>query len=70
MSEKKLTKQVSTRPKKKEKWKKPKLIVLVRGRPEESVLVGCKNAVLGGGPVSDWDNCWFDCGGCDDLNLS
>jgi hypothetical protein len=23
-------------------WQKPKLIVLVRGRPEESVLAGCK----------------------------
>ena len=23
-------------------WKKPKLVVLVRGRPEEAVLQGCK----------------------------
>jgi hypothetical protein len=23
-------------------WEKPKLIILARGRPEESVLAGCK----------------------------
>ncbi len=27
---------------KKEKWGKPELIILVRGKPEEKVLVGCK----------------------------
>jgi len=26
----------------KEKWGKPKLIILIRGKPEEAVLVGCK----------------------------
>ena len=25
------------------KWEKPKLIVLVRGQPEEAILNGCKN---------------------------
>jgi hypothetical protein len=28
----------------KKAWKKPELIVLVRGRPEEAVLAGCKTA--------------------------
>ncbi len=31
-------------PSKKKFWSKPELIVLVRGRTEESVLVTCKNA--------------------------
>jgi hypothetical protein len=29
-------------------WKKPKLIVLVRGRPEEAVLQACKSDSVGG----------------------
>ena len=29
-------------------WEKPKLIILVRGRPEESVLAGCKLTTVGG----------------------
>ena len=29
------------------KWKQPKLIILVRGKPEELALSGCK--LLGGG---------------------
>ncbi len=35
---------------KKENWEKPKLVVLYRGRPEESVLTACKigNKVFGG----------------------
>jgi hypothetical protein len=28
-------------------WQKPKLIILARGRPEESVLAGCKMAGSG-----------------------
>ena len=30
--------------KSKRAWSSPELIVLVRGKPEESVLAGCKNA--------------------------
>jgi len=29
-------------------WQKPKLIILSRGRPEESVLAGCKITTVGG----------------------
>ncbi len=32
----------------KEKWEKPKLVVLVRAEPEESVLGGCKTDEGGG----------------------
>lgn len=28
----------------KEKWERPELIILMRGRPEEAVLVFCKNS--------------------------
>jgi hypothetical protein len=28
----------------KEPWERPELVVLVRGRPEESVLIACKTA--------------------------
>ena len=40
----------------KKKWTKPKLIVLVRGKPEEGVLTSCK---IGGsiGPESAVDTC-------------
>jgi hypothetical protein len=45
--------------KKKEKWEKPKLIVLVRSRPEEAVLQACKT----GGSATPWgaDNTFFRC---------
>jgi hypothetical protein len=33
---------------KRPKWTKPKLIVLVRGEPEEAVLINCKTATKGG----------------------
>jgi len=38
----------------KKKWKKPKLVVLYRGKPEESVLAACK-ANIGGsmGPAKN-----------------
>ncbi len=36
----------------KKKWEKPKLIVLVRGKPEEGALGACKGLPLGVvGPV-------------------
>ena len=46
---------------KKPKWTKPKLIVLVRGKPEESVLQGCKTRD-GGGPEGDAGACggWYN----------
>lgn len=32
---------------KKKKWKKPLLTILVRSKPEETVLAGCKNVSVG-----------------------
>ena len=29
-------------------WQKPELIVLVRSKPEEAILAGCKGGVQGG----------------------
>lgn len=34
----------------KKNWKSPELIVLVRNKPEEAVLAGCKNS---GNPTGD-----------------
>ena len=34
---------------KKKVWSKPKLVALVRGKPEEAVLNGCKLGYPGGG---------------------
>lgn len=33
----------------KRNWEKPKLIVLVRRKPEEAILAGCKNGASGPG---------------------
>lgn len=30
----------------KPRWQKPELIVLVRSKPEEAVLAGCKTAII------------------------
>ncbi len=40
----------------KKEWKKPALLVLVRGRPEEAILDAC-NTESGGGPMDIWDVC-------------
>jgi len=40
----------------KEKWERPQLVVLYRGKPEESVLCGCKLS-SGGGPNCNAGNC-------------
>ena len=46
---------------KKKEWGQPKLIILVRGRPEESVLDFCK-AWSGGGPANaSGKNCFQNC---------
>lgn len=41
----------------KKKWKRPKLIVISRRKPEEAVLLGCKGA--GGGPGNADNACNF-----------
>lgn len=42
---------------KKEKWDKPKLIILTRGKPEEGVLTICKRPDVGGWSVRWTGNC-------------
>ncbi|PIP21092.1 MAG: hypothetical protein COX40_01215 [Candidatus Omnitrophica bacterium CG23_combo_of_CG06-09_8_20_14_all_40_11] len=47
----------------KEKWGKPKLIVLTKVKPEEAVLTACKlGSGEGGGSIADAYGCafWFD----------
>ena len=44
---------------KKKVWEKPKLLVLIKSRPEESVLGSCKSNTVGGSTEN-----WFTaCGG-------
>jgi len=52
---------------KKPKWGKPKLIVLTRGKPEERVLVACKELLHPGSSSIMDDNYLQDplCVGCD-----
>ena len=38
-------------------WTKPELVVIVRGRPEESVMGGCKSGVAGGAKGADESAC-------------
>lgn len=59
--------------KKKPKWNKPKLVILVRDGPQVTVLDACKTGAYGdiGGYNSQAGGCvWFDdvevaCTGCD-----
>ena len=38
-------------------WQTPRLIVLVRGRPEESLMVNCKTCHIMAGPGYFFDGC-------------
>jgi hypothetical protein len=38
-------------------WEKPRLIVLVRGRPEAALLVYCKGVPLQGDPSTELQGC-------------
>ena len=44
-------------------WEKPQLIILVRSRPEESILQGCKwhPPAVSYGANSDAGGCSWDC---------
>ena len=46
-------------------WSRPELIVIVRGRSEETVLTACKNASVSTGPGTNSSNTvchmGFDC---------
>jgi hypothetical protein len=45
-------------------WQKPKLVVLVRGRPEEFVLGPCKDAGVPGGPAIEDVDCIQNLANC------
>jgi len=44
--------------KKKSKWGKPKLIVLIRGRKEEISLAACKSTLPPSGPSRAFNACY------------
>jgi hypothetical protein len=50
------------------KWMKPQLVVLVRGRPEESLIAFCKlepeNFGQTGTPIGLYPACWNSLGDC------
>jgi hypothetical protein len=45
----------------KKQWTKPELIVLVRSKPEEAVLVACKTAEGGGDVTTTVNICVWAC---------
>jgi len=49
-------------------WKKPELIILYRGQPEEHLIDLCKSVNVGGGAQNIRNKCDMphgqDCGGC------
>ena len=55
----------------KKAWSKPKLIILIKGSPQESVLAFCKNGVPG--PTSGHSNCSYSppvtCPDCEELEI-
>ena len=59
------------------KWSKPKLVVLYKGTPQETLLDYCKNAVpleVSAMPAQDLNACQkidpANCADCDDLEPS
>jgi len=48
----------------KKTWETPKLIVLVRGRPEESILSACKSNEIPTGPNANVSQCESGDGTC------
>lgn len=59
----------------KKTWEKPKLIILLKGRPEELVLANCKGTSFAGGRNNQFNAClrirFFFCfGNCNALGAS
>ena len=57
-----------TEKKEKVKWTKPQLVVIGRGRPEESVLKACKEKIVDG--PHETGPCGVDVGACSGLGQS
>ncbi|MDP2924721.1 MAG: hypothetical protein Q8O30_13570 [Candidatus Omnitrophota bacterium] len=56
--------------KKKEKWDKPKLIILMRGKPEESVLAVCACTPKVNDDAQEDHQCYITCTSCWDACVS
>ncbi len=59
----------------KKRWQTPQLVVLVRTRPEEAVLVNCKtgNDIIPGHPATDSQGCGVgttNCAACQSRGAS
>jgi len=56
----------------KEKWGKPKLVVLLAGKPEENTLTVCKQFTQSGGMRTTDTKCqlYFPCAWCIQMNES
>lgn len=48
----------------KKKWNEPKLIVIVRGHPEEVLLLGCKDSTHAGDPSTGHAFCMKTTNAC------
>jgi len=58
--------------KKKKTWREPNLTVLVKSKPEEGILNGCKTPELPQGADNYFDGCWVvtTCWNCFDTSGS
>ncbi len=54
---------------KKPKWGKPKLIVLVKSKPEENVLQSCKDGGELFGPLHSYKGCYGDAMGQSECSM-
>jgi hypothetical protein len=45
-------------------WEAPKLIILMRGRPEERILESWKSNEIPDGPIANYSQCEGGQGGC------
>ncbi len=55
--------------KKKKAWTTPTLTPIVRRKPKEGIMVGCKASLWGDGPSVDWRGCdrAKECAPCGDF---
>ncbi len=61
---------MTTTDSKKRPWQRPELVVLVRSRPEETVLAACKGALTGGPGSPRGASCSFKGAPCYAKTLS
>lgn len=57
-----------------DEWRRPELIVLVRGKPEEAVLTACKTSGILGDPNNAFGYCYQGgvsfCAECSQISAS